>query len=175
MRMLRNKRLREQGQSNQIRESLKSAFKSAQKVISLEKGLSMDHFVKIGNGVLNPKNRIGDALLNRLKQTAQQEGRTDIAFDITKAHAIKMREESKNQARQNTVLRSKQAHVDLRPNMDADKNYFLNEFMKLLAFAENYMKQKQYVALYNAAMALAFICIQVRHYALANKVYSLFA
>ena len=43
--------------------------------------------------------------------------------------------------------------------MDADKNYFLNEVMKLLAFAENYFRHKQYVAMYNAGLALAFVCI----------------
>ena len=73
------------------------------------------------------------------------------------------------------MLRSKQAHVDLRPNMDADKNYFLNETLKLLAHADNYIKNKKFVALYNAGMVIAFLCIKVQHFALACKVYSLFA
>ena len=59
--------------------------------------------------------------------------------------------------------------------MDADKNYFLNEFMKILAYSENYYKQRKYIALFNCGMVLGFICIQIQHYALANKVYSLFA
>lgn len=59
--------------------------------------------------------------------------------------------------------------------MDADKNYFLNEFLKIMAYSENYYKQKKYSALFNAGMTLAFICIQIQHYTLANKVYSMFA
>ncbi len=72
------------------------------------------------------------------------------------------------------MLRSTHAHVDIRPNFDADKNYFLNEMLKLLAYAENYFRQKQYMALYNSSLVLAFMCIQVRHYTLACKIYSLF-
>ena len=63
----------------------------------------------------------------------------------------------------------------MRANLDTDKNYFLNEFLKLLAHAENYWKQKQYMAVYNSALVIAFICIQIKHYSLASKVYSLFA
>ena len=43
--------------------------------------------------------------------------------------------------------------------VDSDKQYFLNEFLKLLAFAESYYKQKQYMAWYNSGMVIAFICI----------------
>jgi len=43
--------------------------------------------------------------------------------------------------------------------MDADKNYFLTEFMKLLAHAENYYKQKNFFAFFNSGMTIAFICI----------------
>ena len=57
------------------------------------------------------------------------------------------------------MLRSKFAHVDLRPMVDADKNYFLNEFLKLLAHAEKYFRKREYVSLYNAGLAIAFICI----------------
>ena len=59
--------------------------------------------------------------------------------------------------------------------MDTDKNYFLTEVMKLLAHSENYYKQKKYIALFNSGMVIAFLCIQINHYALANKVYSMFA
>lgn len=76
--------------------------------------------------------------------------------------------------RQYTVLRSKQAHVDIRENMDADKNYFLNEFLKIMAHSENYYKKGNYKALFNSGMVLAFICIQIQHYTLANKIYSMF-
>jgi len=61
-----------------------------------------------------------------------------------------------------------------RPNVDADKNYFLNEMMKLLAHAENYEKNQKYVALFNSGLVIAFLCISVKHYSIACKVYSLF-
>lgn len=73
-----------------------------------------------------------------------------------------------------SLLRSKFAHVDLRPMVDTDKNYFLNELLKLLAFAEHYFRTRQFVELYNAGLVIAFICIQTHHYTLACKVYSLF-
>ena len=113
--------------------------------------------------------------MSRLKKTVVNEGKYNLIYDINKAHAKKLRNEEKNQMRQFTVLRSKQAHVDIRENMDADKNYFLNEFLKIMAHVENYYKQRKYIALFNAGMVLAFICIQIQHYALANKVYSMVA
>ena len=74
-----------------------------------------------------------------------------------------------------TVLQYRQEYDDIRDNMDADKKYFLNEFLKILAHAENYYKQRKYMALFNSGLVLAFICIQIQHYSLANKVYSMFA
>ena len=76
--------------------------------------------------------------------------------------------------RPHSVLRSKKDDVDIRPGFDADKNYFLKEFLKLLAYAENYQKVKQFVGFYNTGLMLAYFCIQIQHYSLANKVYSLF-
>ena len=58
--------------------------------------------------------------------------------------------------------------------MDADKKYFLNETLKLLAHAENYYKNKKFVALFNSGLIIAFVCVQVKHFTLACKVYSLF-
>ena len=72
------------------------------------------------------------------------------------------------------MLRSKYLHVDLRPNVDSDKNYFLNELLKLLAHGERYFRKRQFIELYNAGLAIAFLCVQTMHYTLACKVYSLF-
>lgn len=63
-----------------------------------------------------------------------QDGKGDAANSLKKT--------ANGKGRTLTVLRSKLGHVDLRPMVDADKNYFLNEFLKLLSFAENYLKQK---------------------------------
>lgn len=96
-------------------------------------------------------------------------------YEVSKTVAKKRRKEEKSQARKTTILRSTAAHVDLRPNVDSDKMYFLNELMKLLAYAENYYKEKEYMGFYNSAMVIAYLCIQMRHFKMAGKVYSLFA
>ena len=49
--------------------------------------------------------------------------------------------------------------MDKRENLDSDKVYFTNEFLKILAFAENYYKQRKFIALFNSGMVLAFLCI----------------
>ena len=58
--------------------------------------------------------------------------------------------------------------------VDTDKNYFLNEVLKLLAYSEYYFRQRKFTELYNAGLMIAFLCVQTQHYALACKVYSLF-
>lgn len=131
--------------------------------------------VKLGNNLIAPKNKIVDALLSKLKHTASVSGNSAIIQDINRAFQKKQKKERKTEIRPHTILRSKLAHVDMRPNMDTDKNYFLNETLKLLAHADNYTKNKKFVALYNAGMVIAFLCVKVQHYALACKVYSLFA
>lgn len=50
--------------------TLKTGFRKVQKVVELKEGLSLQHFINIGNGVLKPKRQIGDALLARIKSTA---------------------------------------------------------------------------------------------------------
>ena len=65
----------------------------------------------------------------------------------------------KNGRRNDTILRSRVDHVDVRPMVDADKKYFLNELLKLLAYAEKYFRMKRFIELYNAGLAVAFICI----------------
>jgi len=69
-------------------------------------------------------------------------GKTNVVYDISKSIAKKIKQEDTASMRPHTVLRSRQSHVDIRPQMDSDKNYFLNEFLKLLAFSENYYKHK---------------------------------
>ena len=51
-----------------------------------------------------------------------------------------LKRRAKLELRPHTVFRSKKDDVDIRPDFDADKHYFLKEFMKLLAYAENYQK-----------------------------------
>ena len=65
--------------------------------------------------------------------------------------------------------------MDLKDNVDIDKQYFVDEFLKLLAFAENYYKLGMWIAFYNSGLVIAFICVQTQHYSLAAKVYSLFS
>lgn len=89
--------------------------------------------------------------------------------------AKKRRRDEKSQARKTTILRSTAAHVDLRPNVDSDKMYFLNELIKLLAFAENYYKEKEYMGFFNSALVISYLCIMMKHLKIAAKVYSLFA
>ena len=159
-----------------ISNALGTAFRKAQKIVDLQDGLNLQHFVKIGTGVLyrNPQRALQDGLMARLKFTASREGKSNLIYDLNKARAKKLRMEERIQMRQHTILRSQDLHVDKRENTDADKVYFINEFLKILAYAENYYKQRKFIALFNTGMVLAFLCIQIQHYALANKVYSMF-
>ena len=81
-------------------------------------------------------------LLNKIKRAAADDNKLSVLTDISIAHGKKLRQEKKNIRREFTILRTKQSHVDLRPMVDSDKQYFLNEFLKILGFAENYYKQK---------------------------------
>ena len=81
-------------------------------------------------------------LLNKIKRAAADDNKLSVLTDISIAHGKKLRQEKKNIRREFTILRTKQSHVDLRPMVDSDKHYFLNEFLKILGFAENYYKQK---------------------------------
>lgn len=146
--------------------------------MKLDKGLSMEHFTKIAYGVINPqgvRNILEEALIAKLKDTAMKNKKEHLVFLINKAAAKKKRLDWKDKSRQHTVLRSVLPHVDLRPQVDSDKMYFLNEFLKLLAYSENYYKLKQYVGFYNSCLVITFICVQTHHYSLACKVYSMFA
>ena len=104
---------------------------------------------------------------------AYSTGRSSVANEITKATSVKRRQEDNKDSREFTIL-NVTSQVDLREQVDSDKMYFLNEFLKLQAYAENYYKIKQYVGFYNAGIVIAYICIQTHHYSLACKVYSLF-
>jgi len=133
-----------------------------QKVVELAEGLNLTHFTKIAQGVLNPdgvRSVFANAILERLKQTAIDQGKGNVVYDVNKAASKRRREKEKNQTRQYTILKSSFTHVDLRPQVDSDKMYFLNEFLKLLAFSENYHKIKEYVGFYNSGLVIAFMCV----------------
>ena len=55
-----------------------------------------------------------------------------------------------------------------------DKKLFLDELLKMLAYSDLYFKSRQFIAFYNSALAITFICIQTKQFHLADKVYSLF-
>jgi len=92
--------------------------------------------------------------------------------EIVKVGRRLMNSQEKKDIRAATVLKSN--IVRLVPNVDMDKKLFLCEFMKILAYADSYFKQRLYVAFYNAALTLTFLAIQVSEYSLADKTYSLF-
>ena len=70
----------------------------------MSNGLSMSHFTNIGQGVLNPQRSIQDSILNRLKQTAMRVGKSNLIYDINKAHAKKKRIEDKTRTRESLDL-----------------------------------------------------------------------
>lgn len=76
-----------------VRRSLTGVFQKAQKIIDLDEGLNLQHFVKIGQGVLKPRRTIGEALLAKVKQTAQNQGKSGVISTINKAYAKKVRAE----------------------------------------------------------------------------------
>lgn len=78
----------------------------------------------------------------RVKEQAKKTGKLEVIQAINVAYSAKIRKEGKSQARPHSILRSNQVDVDIRANVDTDKNYFLNEFLKLLAYAEQYLRSK---------------------------------
>ena len=88
------------------------------------------------------KSILAEAMLKKVRDSAFLQGKASIFQAINKAHNTKLRKQTKSQARPHTVLHSKQHDVDIRANVDSDKNYFLNEFLKLMAFAESYFRKR---------------------------------
>ena len=66
------------------------------------------------------------------------------------------------------------AIVNIIPQVDMDKRFFLEELLKLLGYADMYFKQYEYIAFFNTGLAVSFCAIQAKQVVLANKVYSLF-
>ena len=124
---------------------------------------------------LNQKRGFVDSLLETIKKTAKAMGKQDLIFDLEKSVSRMRKEKDKSKARQFTFFRlSKAAKVDLRINIDTDKQYFIDEFLKIMCFAEDYYRLGKWLAFYNSGLVLAFIAIQTLHYTLATKVYSMF-
>jgi len=71
-----------------------------------------------------------------------------------------------------TVFRS--AIVSVIPQVDMDKKLFLEEYLKLLGYADMYFKQREFVAFYNTGLVLAYCSVVTQTHFLAHKVYSLF-
>lgn len=141
--------------------------------VDMEKGLNFDYLIQISNKINETKRSVmEEAIMARVKDTAMKEGMSGVVQDVNKSRARKHRREFKEKGRQHTLLRSNQ--VNKFPNMDVDKKYFLQEFLKLIAFSEMYYRERQFVAFYNTGMTVAFIAVQVNHFGLANKVYSMF-
>ena len=92
--------------------------------------------------------------------------------EISKKRANKVREEETQENRQYSALRSK--IIKILPMVDMDKKLFLQEFLKLLAYADMYFRQRHYMAFYNAGLTIAYCAIQTNQLQLADKVYSLF-
>lgn len=40
-----------------------------------------------------------------------------------------------------------------------DKKMFLEEMLKMLAYADLYFKSRSFIAFYNSALAITFLCI----------------
>ena len=123
-----------------LSKGIQDAFKKASKVVDLPGGLTLNHFIRLGQGQQNPMKTFQEGILALLKKTAMKEGKQNLIYEINKAHAQKVRIENKNKTRKCTVLQYRHEYEDIRDNMDADKNYFLTEFLKILAYAENYYK-----------------------------------
>ena len=81
-------------------------------------------------------------------------------------------DKTRREEREGTALRAD--FIQLTPNVDVDKKIFLEEYLKVLAYADMYYKQREYTGFYNCALLLSFLAIYVRQFILAEKVYSLF-
>mmetsp|Transcript_29645 Transcript_29645/g.39421 ORF Transcript_29645/g.39421 Transcript_29645/m.39421 type:complete len:224 (+) Transcript_29645:322-993(+) len=152
-------RIDKKAETKRVSRDLKAGFRKKAKQVDLDKPLNMTEYLNIVRSVTQKKSMIAEAMLAKVKDFAMKHGHSEIISKINQSYAIKLREEAKKQARPHTVLRSDQVHVDVRPNFDSDKNYFLNELMKLLAYGEHYFRLKHYTQMYNAGLTIAFICI----------------
>ena len=85
----------------------------------------------------------------------------------------KKRRAMKDKARAHTLLASK--HDAQTPCVDLDKRQFLKELLKLFAHVDVYLKKKEYIALANLGVAVAFLAVLIRQFTVALKVYSMFA
>ena len=92
--------------------------------------------------------------------------------EIVKVGKRLLAAEKRNFMNRKTLLSSKL--IKQKPCIDLDKKVFLIEVLKLLAHADAYFRKYNYVAFYNAALAITFMCVQTKQYTLAEKVYSMF-
>ena len=109
------------------------------------------------------------AMSEKLIGTAIRSSKQGVVRSVSRARRAKDAEE---EARQHTVLRS--SIVKVIPQTDMDKKLFLGELLKMMGYAEMYYNSRQYVAFYNVGLTIAFTAVQVQHFVLADKVYSLF-
>ena len=79
----------------------------------------------------------------------------------------------KDKARTHTLLMDK--HHEQTACIDLDKKQFLMELLKMFVHVDVYMKKKDFTALSNLGMTIAYLAVVIRQYNIVMKVYSMFA
>ena len=74
--------------------------------------------------------------------------------------AKKKREAFKEKARSHTILVSK--HDEQPPCIDLDKKQFIREILKMFAYVDIYLKKKEWLALANLGMILAYLATVIK-------------
>ena len=77
---------------------------------------------------------------------------------MRKGRTKKRAQEEETEKRKYTMFRS--AIVNIIPQVDMDKKFFLEELLKLLGHADVYFKQHEYVAFFNTGLSVSFCAIQ---------------
>ena len=136
-------------------QTIKTVRRIQANVVDEEAGLNLDYYAKVGSRIMHLVKRLGDAMTERLMSKAIEEGKASLVTEITKKRKKKL--EKEQESRQYTVLKS--TIIDKIPNVDLDKKLFLKELLKLLGFADMYFKKHEYMAFFNAGLAMAFIAV----------------
>lgn len=152
--------------------AIAAARKIQQREVDPVKGLNFRHMTKISGRMTAWMKVLADGLADKIANFAGRQDSLGAARVMRQGRSRKKAQDEENEKRKYTLFRS--SIVKIIPNVDMDKKYFLEEFLKLLSYADMYFKQFEYVAFYNTGLALSFCAIQTKQQVIANKVYSLF-
>ena len=149
--------------------ALRRAYQMKAAQVDFEAGVAFDHLIGVSKRVdRTGRHKLEMALLSMVKKAATDEG---VVREMARSQKRK-REAMRDKARCHTLLMSR--HDEQTPCVDLDKKQFLKELLKMFAHVEVYLRKKEFIALSNLGMAIAFLAVMIRQFNVAMKVYSMF-